>query len=599
MKRIVKIVLALLCVVICVTAVVLAVDIELNLKVRKRAHAFFEGYEQVEPEIRAQSFRISESGLTVDPHSQWVIEQREATGRAYVDSAEFNRGNVSSGYDAERGILSLVGPEHRLEIHKGGDAPAVVFADGEPIQETVDIQEVDDRCYVDLTALLKTEIGAYFGLYERSYTPGGPLLIASHYDVYPVGTLQKGTWLFENQEDLDAYREKWRTDAFFYNGASLFQKTPILSVLSAQPALVFPEGDRAARVVTVSGEVGVVDVARIEMTGTEGEALRRDHITREGHVVLTWEAVYSANPKTENIPEMAGLTVISPTWYALSDAEGAVSSKASSDYVQWAKGRGYEVWALVSNDFDIDRTHAFLKNAPARRRFIETMISESKAYGYTGINVDFEHIYRADREALTHFINELALACSQHQLVLSMDVTVMGGSDNWSKCYDHQRLGAIVDYLVVMAYDEYWASSPVSGPVASYDWVLKHMSALAERVDPERIIMGVPLYTRVWREYPSVEKANAERTKSTAIGMSAQNALIEKYQLKPIWDDVDKLAYATFFEADAQVKLWIEDARSMRAKLDIVRQLKLKGVGAWRRGFETPDIWPIFQDLNP
>ena len=174
----------------------------------------------------------------------------------------------------------------------------------------------------------------------------------------------------------------------------------------------------------------------------------------------------------------------------------------------------------------------------------------------------------------------------------------MGGSDNWSKCYDHEKLGAIVDFLVIMTYDEHWASSPISGPVASYDWMLYHMKQLAEVVSPEKLVMGVPFYTRVWREYPSTEKANAITTRSSAIGMEAQNNLITKYNLTPIWDDVDKLYYATFFEEGNQVKMWIENAETIGAKIEIIDLLGLKGVAAWRRGFETPDIWNVFEKLK-
>jgi spore germination protein YaaH len=129
--------------------------------------------------------------------------------------------------------------------------------------------------------------------------------------------------------------------------------------------------------------------------------------------------------------------------------------------------------------------------------------------------------------------------------------------------------------------------------------MLHHMTQLAEVVDPNKLIMGVPFYTRVWREYPSTEVANQFVTKSSAIGMEAQNALIVKYELTPIWDDVDKLYYATFFEENAQVKLWIENASSMAAKMQIINTLNLKGVAAWRRGFETQDIWDVFNQINP
>ncbi|HSN65149.1 MAG TPA: glycosyl hydrolase family 18 protein, partial [Fusibacter sp.] len=321
--------------------------------------------------------------------------------------------------------------------------------------------------------------------------------------------------------------------------------------------------------------------------------------TYDAPIVMTWEAVYSYNPDTTTLPVMNNLNIVSPTWYELASADGQVNDKSSADYTAWAHARGYEVWALVSNAFDIDMTHAFLTDSNARMRFISEMLSQARANGYEGINIDFENVYLEDRDALTHFVDTFAYYAREAGITLSMDVTVMGGSDNWSKCYDHVKLGKIVDFLIIMTYDEHWASSPVSGPVASYDWMLYHMTQLADVVDPDKLVMGVPFYTRVWREYPSTEVANEFVTKSSAIGMEAQNALIVKYELTPIWDDVDKLYYATFFEENAQVKLWIENARSMAAKMQIINTLNLKGVAAWRRGFETQDIWDVFNQINP
>jgi spore germination protein YaaH len=226
------------------------------------------------------------------------------------------------------------------------------------------------------------------------------------------------------------------------------------------------------------------------------------------------------------------------------------------------------------------------------------MIDQAIRYGYEGINIDFENVYMADKDALTHFVHEFAYHTRNNNLTLSMDVTVMGGSDNWSKCYDHARLGEIVDFLIIMTYDEHWASSPISGPVASYDWMLYHMRQLAEVVSPDKLVMGIPFYTRVWREYPSTESANKIRNTSAAIGMEAQNNLIDKYKLNLIWDDIDKLYYGTFFEENNQVKIWVENARTIDAKLEIVDLLNLKGVATWRRGFETEDIWNVLDRLN-
>ena len=55
-------------------------------------------------------------------------------------------------------------------------------------------------------------------------------------------------------------------------------------------------------------------------------------------------------------------------------------------------------------------------------------------------------------------------------MMVSMDVTGISTSENWSLCYDRERLSKVVDYMMLMAYDQHWASSPVAGSVAEYTW---------------------------------------------------------------------------------------------------------------------------------
>jgi hypothetical protein len=40
-------------------------------------------------------------------------------------------------------------------------------------------------------------------------------------------------------------------------------------------------------------------------------------------------------------------------------------------------------------------------------------------------------------------------------------------------------------------------------------------------------------------------------------------------------------------------KIWIEDAESINLKSSLVHKYNLAGAAAWRRGFETEDIWPV------
>ena len=314
-------------------------------------------------------------------------------------------------------------------------------------------------------------------------------------------------------------------------------------------------------------------------------------------VNLTWEAVYSKNPNVDNIPEMAGLNVISPTWMSLADDQGTINKKLiSAQYVKWAHGRGYEIWPLISNDFKPERTSAFLRSAEARKVFIEDLLLTSLEYGFDGINIDFENVFLEDKDELSQFVAELSQVLRQNGLTVSMDVTVIGGSDNWSRCYDRQTLGRYLDYLMIMAYDQYWAASPTSGPVAAYNWVNDKMNEIIEIVPAHKLVLGMPTYMRIWREVPSTEKANVMKAKSETLSMNRLVRLMEEKDFNFIWDEAGQHYYIGYIEDNVLTKIWVEDGKSIRAKTAYARENNLAGVATWRRGFETQDIWRIIEE---
>lgn len=315
-----------------------------------------------------------------------------------------------------------------------------------------------------------------------------------------------------------------------------------------------------------------------------------------GKINLTWEHVVSRNPDTAKIGPLPGLNVISPTWFYLADDEGKVGNKASISYMNWAHKQGYQVWALFSNDFDPDRTRAVLSNYDTRMNVIRQLIHFAETYKLQGINIDFENVYQEDKDRVTQFVREMTPFLHEQGLVVSIDVTIRGGSPMWSLFLDREALGKTVDYMMVMTYDEHWASSPIAGSVASLPWTEKGIADIIQydHVPPSKLLLGVPYYTRIWSETTENGKT---KVSSKAVGMAAVNKLIADKKLKPVFDEKTGQDYVEYMENGELKKIWIENEKSMRARMEIVRKYDLAGVASWRRGFETADIWPAIQDV--
>ncbi len=358
---------------------------------------------------------------------------------------------------------------------------------------------------------------------------------------------------------------------------------------------VLEKDNQWIKVMTLTGQDGYVASNAIENEEViEGiEIVESEPIwkPRDEKIVLTWEPVYSRNPNTSKIGALKSVNIVSPTWIHLANSSGKLGNNIDRDYVEWAHNRDYKVWALFSNSFDPKLTDEFLKDSVVRERTINDLLELIQDNNIDGVNIDFENVYLKNKGQLVQFIRELVPIFHENDLVVSMDVTVRGGSETWSQFLDRKELGKVVDYIAVMTYDEHWASSPKSGSVASLGWVERGIQGLLEEVPNEKLLLGLPFYTRLWIETPSETEVDKMSVKSKAISMETVNEIMAKNNVIKLWDDVSGQHYLVYMEDNKLHKIWVEDAQSIALKVDLVNKYDLAGVAAWRRGFETEDIW--------
>lgn len=306
----------------------------------------------------------------------------------------------------------------------------------------------------------------------------------------------------------------------------------------------------------------------------------------DGPINLTWEAVYSKNPDTSMIPQMPGVNVVSPTWFELANENGDIKNLGSLSYVNWAKGRGYQVWGLFSNAFDPDLTYLAFKDFETRQKMIRELLHYSQIYHLDGINIDIENVNPEHGPLVTQFVREATPYFHEAGLIVSMDITFIAGG-NWSAFYEREKLAAIVDYLAVMAYDEHWGSSPKEGSVASFPWVEKNLEQLLQVVPNDKLILGVPLYARLWEV-----KDNGE-VSSQALSMGKVKEWLDTNGLTPTYDEATGQNYAELYveEEATTYKIWLEDELSLKKRAEIATKYDLAGVASWSRYFADETAW--------
>lgn len=317
--------------------------------------------------------------------------------------------------------------------------------------------------------------------------------------------------------------------------------------------------------------------------------------TSAGRIVLGWEMQYETTSKYLSRDASENPDILSPTWFSLIDAEGSVLSRADPAYVAWAHEAGRKVWALFANDFDdIDATSAMLNDGEKRESVIRQLLADASLSGVDGINIDFENVLLADREALTQFVRELAPPLREQGLSVTMDVSVPGGSENWSQCFDRKALAEAVDYLCLMAYDQHWQTSPTAGSTAELGWVEEKLLATLEEVPADRLILGIPLYSRLWQTTGNGAGSTVKAVKSLGTDACWKYAGLNAAEVT--WDAAAGQYHATWNADGSRFDVWMEDRNAVDLKSALVLKYGLAGAGAWAVNHAGYGIWDLLDE---
>lgn len=313
------------------------------------------------------------------------------------------------------------------------------------------------------------------------------------------------------------------------------------------------------------------------------------YITMDEPVNLSWHQVTTQEANAylqEAIANVSGVNVISPTWFYLQDTAGNIANISSADYVNQAHERGMQVWGLIDNfTADVSTTET-LSQLSSRQNIISQLMEAAAAVGLDGINVDFETLSEDAGPHFLQFLRELSIECHKNNLVLSVDNPV---PEDFTSHYDRREQGQVVDYVIIMGYDEHYVGSEEAGSVASLPWVEQGVQDTLAEVPAERTILAIPFYTRLW-------KTTGGALTSEAIGMEQAQQVIAENHAEPVWDGSVGQNYAVFETQDSTYEIWLEDASSIAEKVKLIPKYNLAGVAQWKLGFEDSSIWQVISE---
>lgn len=410
-----------------------------------------------------------------------------------------------------------------------------------------------------------------------------------HYDYYSDS---ESLYLKTDSRSVSYYEMKDDQKVFYLEGDLLIDFDEISSgekfILLDERKI---EEENYSKIITPKGKIGLIKTTKMNSVDGDQETNQLNEIreTKEySNINLIWDSISSYNDrKNYSMDSMDGLNVISPTWFSL-NVNGIVINDASLEYTQLAHEAGYDVWGLYSNSFNPNWTTEMLNDDTYVKESIAQMLVYSALYNLDGINIDFENIYINDKAALVNYVEKIRSLTKEQNLVLSIDAVVPGGSDQYSKVIDRENIAPLVDYFILMAYDEHWGSAPTSGSVASLPWVRKGIEGTLESVPKEKLVLGVPLYMRIWTENSSNRIID-----SKAYEMKNIDSYLEDIDYRIVYDEASEQNYIETQHEGNTIKIWLEDKDSMSKRIQLINQYDLAGIAGWRKGYEETFYWDL------
>ena len=425
------------------------------------------------------------------------------------------------------------------------------------------------------------------------------LPISEMTEVYNIEIGNKSKTKVVTLDSLDKEQEK----AIIKSGTSVKSSTNFIAktidrIKKGESVVIISSDKKYSKIRTENGKIGYIKTKKLTNEYKVRENMEEEkQINGKVNMTFDYYSEVTSAPNRDGT-KIEGVNVVSPSFFYI-DKNATFKENIGDEgkaYIDWAHNNGYKVWAMVSNapaaKEDLEITSRIMNSYEKRKKLIGILVNRCVQYGLDGINIDFENMKAEDKDVYSRFIIELEPRLKEIGVVLSVDVTAPDGGETWSMCFDRNVIGNVADYIVFMAYDEYGTSSTKSGTTAGYDWVKLNLTKFlqTEEIKSDKIVLGIPLYTRIW-----TENKDGTLVKSSTVNMKDIDSVLPS-DVEKKWDDQLKQYYVEFEKDSTIKKMWIEDIKSLKEKVSLITDNKLGGVASWQKGMESDEVWSMLNE---
>ncbi|NLP52354.1 glycoside hydrolase family 18 protein [Bacillus sp. RO1] len=248
---------------------------------------------------------------------------------------------------------------------------------------------------------------------------------------------------------------------------------------------------------------------------------------------------------------------------------------------------------LEEDGFSDELGRIILTDMKVQNKFLDNVVATAKKYNFKDIHFDFEYLRPVDKEAYNTFLRKARDRFKKEGWLISTALAPKTKADQkgkWYEAHDYKTHGEIVDFVVIMTYEWGYSGGPpmAVSPIGPVREVLEY--AITE-MPSEKIMMGQNLYGYDWT-LPFVQGGEFAKAISpqAAIELAANNNVAISY------DEEAQAPHFNYTKEGKEHEVWFEDARSIQAKFDLIKELNLRGISYWKLGLPFPQNWLLITD---
>jgi len=301
-----------------------------------------------------------------------------------------------------------------------------------------------------------------------------------------------------------------------------------------------------------------------------------------------WSAIYKSSfPSVQQ--HYATINTVLAFWYSVDGSGQLHSHQPNAGITQWIESHQMKMGVLINNIAGSSGNNAGMLTDPtARAAAVKNIVALVQRKRYQEVNIDFELLHPSARQGLVSFMQDLRAALPKTVVLSESVFPKVGVPSQLNGAYDYTALAKVVNYLVIMLYDNHSDGGP-AGPVSPYAWVVDNLNWFLHtaNIPAGQLVLAAGVYGYDW----PVGSTTAQEMPLTEI-----QAKIKALGVTPKMDAASENPYFYYTGSNGNRHVvWFQNQQTVQQRLNLAQKLGLRGVAIWALGEETPAVWSVIE----